>query len=54
MGCERTFAFRLAGFQPELVAQIPLGELKLPSGGLRNKKSINFVYVRPGVRSQAG
>jgi YVTN family beta-propeller protein len=39
-------------FAPRFVAQIPLGELKLPSGGLRNKKSINLVYVRPGARSQ--
>jgi YVTN family beta-propeller protein len=40
--------------KPELIAQIPLGELKLPSGALRNKKSINLVYVRPGTRSQTG
>ena len=26
--------------------------LALPSGGLRNKKSINLVYVRPGVKGQ--
>jgi hypothetical protein len=26
----------------------------LPSGSLRNKKSINLVYVRPGERSQTG
>jgi hypothetical protein len=31
-----------------------LGELTLPSGKLRNKKSINLVYVRPGTTSQAG
>lgn len=37
---------------PRFVAQIPLGELALPSGKLRNKKSINLVYVRPGARSQ--
>jgi len=37
---------------PRFVAQIPLGELALPSGGLRSKKSINLVYVRPGARSQ--
>ena len=36
--------------QPKLVAQIPLGALKLPSGELRNKKSINLVYVRPGTK----
>src|SRR5688572_331065 len=41
-------------FNPRFVAQIPLGELELPSGKLRNKKSINLVYVRPGARSQAG
>lgn len=38
--------------EPRFVAQIPLGELALPSGPLRNKKSINLVYVRPGSRSQ--
>ena len=39
-------------FNPRFVAQIPLGSLKLPSGELRNKKSINLVYVRPGYRGQ--
>jgi YVTN family beta-propeller protein len=39
---------------PVFIAQIPLGTLKLPSGELRNKKSINLVYVRPGARSQSG
>ncbi len=39
---------------PVFLAQIPLGALALPSGQLRNKKSINLVYVRPGARSQAG
>jgi YVTN family beta-propeller protein len=39
--------------RPVFVAQIPLGSLKLPSGELRNKKSINLVYVRPGARSQS-
>jgi YVTN family beta-propeller protein len=38
--------------QPRFIAQIPLGALKLPSGELRNKKSINLVYVRPGFRGQ--
>jgi len=38
--------------QPKLITQIPLGSLKLPSGELRNKKSINLVYVRPGTRGQ--
>ena len=39
-------------FSPKFIAQIPLGSLKLPSGELRNKKSINLVYVRPGHRGQ--
>jgi YVTN family beta-propeller protein len=39
-------------FKPKFIAQIPLGALKLPSGELRNKKSINLVYVRPGHRGQ--
>jgi YVTN family beta-propeller protein len=39
-------------FNPKLIAQIPLGALKLPSGELRNKKSINLVYVRPGFMGQ--
>ena len=38
--------------QPQLITQIPLGALKLPSGELRNKKSINLVYVRPGTKGQ--
>jgi hypothetical protein len=38
--------------KPRFVAQIPLGDLTLPSGKLRNKKSINLVYVRIGARSQ--
>ena len=38
--------------QPKLITQIPLGALKLPSGELRNKKSINLVYVRPGTKGQ--
>ena len=38
---------------PVFIAQIPLGTLRLPSGELRNKKSINLVYVRPGARSQS-
>ena len=37
---------------PKFAAQIPLGSLTLPSGELRNKKSINLVYVRPGYRGQ--
>jgi hypothetical protein len=41
-------------FNPQFITQIPLGELALPSGKLRNKKSINLVYVRPGTRGQAG
>lgn len=39
-------------FVPVHIAQIPLGHLGLPSGQLRNKKSINLVYVRPGTRGQ--
>lgn len=39
-------------FAPVFLAQIPLGSLKLPSGELRNKKSINLVYVRPGTKGQ--
>jgi YVTN family beta-propeller protein len=39
-------------FNPRHIAQIALGELALPSGKLRNKKSINLVYVRPGAKSQ--
>lgn len=39
-------------FQPRLIAQIPLGSLALPSGQLRNKKSINLVYVRVGAPGQ--
>jgi YVTN family beta-propeller protein len=39
-------------FKPEFIAQIPLGELALPSGPLRNKKSINLVYVRVGSPGQ--
>ncbi len=38
--------------QPKLITQIPLASLKLPSGELRNKKSINLVYVRPGSKGQ--
>jgi YVTN family beta-propeller protein len=38
--------------EPKLITQIPLGSLKLPSGELRNKKSINLVYVRPGAKGQ--
>ena len=41
-------------FAPVFLAQIPLGSASLPSGQLRNKKSINLVYVRPGARSQSG
>jgi len=37
--------------KPAFIAQIPLGALDLPSGKLRNKKSINLVYVRPGSAS---
>lgn len=36
---------------PRFVKRIAIGQLKLPSGQLRNKKSVNCVYVRPGARS---
>jgi hypothetical protein len=39
-------------FAPVFLAQIPLGSLALPSGALRNKKSINLVYVRVGEKGQ--
>jgi YVTN family beta-propeller protein len=39
-------------FAPRFLAQVSLGALGLPSGPLRNKKSINLVYVRPGFRGQ--
>ena len=39
-------------FNPQFIAQIALGALTLPSGELRNKKSINLVYVRPGYKGQ--
>ena len=39
-------------FNPKFIAQIALGALKLPSGELRNKKSINLGYVRPGYKGQ--
>lgn len=38
--------------KPSFIAQIPLGALALPSGALRNKKSINLVYVRVGAKGQ--
>jgi YVTN family beta-propeller protein len=38
--------------RPGFIAQIPLGNLDLPSGALRNKKSINLVYLRPGTKGQ--
>jgi YVTN family beta-propeller protein len=40
--------------KPQFITQIALGEMALPSGKLRNKKSINLVYVRPGTTSQTG
>ena len=42
----------LRPLEPKLITQIPLGALKLPSGELRNKKSINLVYARPGTKGQ--
>ena len=41
-------------FGPRFIAQIPLGHLDLPSGRLRNKKSINLVYFRPGSPMHSG
>lgn len=41
-------------FQPKFLAQIPLGYLDLPSGKLRNKKSINLVYFRPNTALHSG
>ena len=41
-------------FNPKFVAQIPLGFLELPSGRLRNKKSINLVYFRPQSPMHSG
>jgi YVTN family beta-propeller protein len=38
--------------RPAFITQIPLGNLALPSGALRNKKSINLVYVRVGAKGQ--
>jgi hypothetical protein len=36
-------------FKPGFIAQIPLGDLNLPSGRLRNKKSVSawILLVRP-------
>jgi YVTN family beta-propeller protein len=39
---------------PKFVTQIPLGHLELPSGRLRNKKSINLVYFRPHSPMHSG
>lgn len=41
-------------FRPIFIKQIPLGYLDLPSGQLRNKKSINLIYVRPGTQMHTG
>lgn len=41
-------------FKPAFIKQIPLGFLDLPSGKLRNKKSINLIYVRPGEQMHTG
>ena len=40
--------------RPRLITQIPIGPLDLPSGKLRNKKSINLIYVRPGSPTHSG
>lgn len=39
---------------PRFITQIPLGHLELPSGKLRNKKSINLVYFRPHSPMHSG
>jgi len=41
-------------FKPRFLTQIALGAMKLPSGDLRNKKSINLVYYRPGTPMHSG
>ncbi len=41
-------------FKPAFIKQIPLGYLDLPSGKLRNKKSVNLIYVRPGAEMHTG
>lgn len=41
-------------FSPRFIAQIALGHLELPSGRLRNRKSINLVYFRPGTPAHSG
>lgn len=41
-------------FRPAFLTQIPLGYLDLPSGKLRNRKSINLIYVRPGAAMHTG
>ena len=40
--------------KPQFITQIVLGEIALPSGKLRNKKSINLIYVRPGSPTHSG
>lgn len=48
-------AFDVGGlFKPAVVSKIPLGDLALPSGGLRHKKTINLVYLRPATQGQTG
>lgn len=34
--------------KPRFIRQVPLATLDLPPGKLRNKKSINLVYIRRG------
>ncbi|WP_282077018.1 YncE family protein [Epibacterium ulvae] len=41
-------------FHPQHIAQIPLGSLELPSGQLRNKQSVNLIYLRPGSPLHTG
>jgi hypothetical protein len=46
----KSTCFALAPTRP--VSRIRNASLALPSGQLRNKKSINLVYVRPGANGQ--
>lgn len=41
-------------FRPRFIDRIAFGDLALPSGGLRNKKGINLVFIRPGARGVTG
>ncbi|HET9577084.1 MAG TPA: YncE family protein [Usitatibacter sp.] len=41
-------------FAPRFITQVPLGALRLPSGELRNKRSVSLVYVRPALSRANG